>query len=300
MNVFVSWSGCRTRVLAAALGRLLHSLQLGVNAWSSAQGITAGKLWRTELFKQLKRARIGIICVSRYSVKSEWVQFEIGALCTSLPDEHLFPYLVDIDADAVPDTLKDLQCCRANEEETWQLVGAIHRLVHDSEPDERCRTAFDDHWPALLATVHSTLEDQPRPLDRDQYNRLDKAGVEGLLKIHFDATAKRIQNVIAKSLDDVDGDVQSLQFDLLAPSLATTLQEGRHLLSPFHFKEIAPLGDVLDGMFPPDQLNARVRLGLELSSKCKSASQFMSMVDNLIRTEQADLLRELRVKLSGS
>ena len=294
MNIFISWSGCRTKSVAVALREMIVKLKIGFNPWTSVQDIAVGRVWRNELFKSLKIAEIGIVCTSRNSLKSKWVQFEIGALCTSLQDDRLFPYIIDNDQNEVSETIEHLQCCHKNLDDTWKLIKCIYKIKYGSVPNINIRKKFLILWPKFSdATNNNNIKDSPYSLNNEDYNRLDNRGLENILKIHFDATAGRIHSTIRKAIDDVDGDILKLKFELLAPSIANTLREGRHLLYPFQYESIDHINDLLDKMFPDAKLEMQITKGLELAAKCQSADQFMTVVESITKEEQTKLIREL-------
>jgi hypothetical protein len=51
----------------------------GCNPWVSAQDIDVGERWGTELFIQLDKHSVGIICVTKKNQAEPWLNFEAGA-----------------------------------------------------------------------------------------------------------------------------------------------------------------------------------------------------------------------------
>src|SRR5260221_2046911 len=89
MGVFISWSGKNTKsyMVAEALRRWLEQVVQGCNPWVSSLDIDAGERWGTELFTQLDKHHVGIICVTKENQAQPWLNFEAGALAKQLKGE---------------------------------------------------------------------------------------------------------------------------------------------------------------------------------------------------------------------
>ena len=63
-NIFISWSGERSRAVASALAEWIPDVIQYVTTWTSEHNIGAGARWGNELSKQLEASRFGIICLT--------------------------------------------------------------------------------------------------------------------------------------------------------------------------------------------------------------------------------------------
>ena len=86
MGVFISWSGKNTKSyrVAVTLRDWLQQVVQGCSPWVSTQDIDAGERWGTELFTQLDKHSVGIICVTKENQAEPWLNFEAGALSKQL------------------------------------------------------------------------------------------------------------------------------------------------------------------------------------------------------------------------
>jgi hypothetical protein len=64
MNVFISWSGPRSRFLAEALRAWLPRVIQAAKPWMSDEDISAGSRWLAEIQSELSLSSLGIICVT--------------------------------------------------------------------------------------------------------------------------------------------------------------------------------------------------------------------------------------------
>jgi hypothetical protein len=58
MEVFISWSGERSRKIAEYLCKWLRKLPLSIDAWVSGLAIDAGTRWQKELSQALEKTHI--------------------------------------------------------------------------------------------------------------------------------------------------------------------------------------------------------------------------------------------------
>jgi TIR domain len=86
MGVFIGWSGKNTKshLVAQALRTWLEETIVGCEPWVSTLDIDAGDRWGTELFSQLDKHKVGILCVTKENQDQPWVNFEAGALAKQL------------------------------------------------------------------------------------------------------------------------------------------------------------------------------------------------------------------------
>src|SRR6185437_15204816 len=97
MDVFISWSGNRSKSLAEALRKWLKEVINAVDPWLSVADIEKGARWRDCVASRLKTSDMGIICVTPGNLKSEWLLFEAGALSKAMDTAHVCPLLIGLE-----------------------------------------------------------------------------------------------------------------------------------------------------------------------------------------------------------
>jgi tetratricopeptide (TPR) repeat protein len=173
MKIFVSWSGPRSKAVAAKLRDWLPDIIQHVDPWMSAADIDAGARWSRTIDEQLSDTSFGIICLTRENLNSPWVLFEAGALAKTMASSLVCPYLIDLEPRDIPQgPLTQFQAKRAIESDTWELIQTINGELNNGElkeralPDDRLRRAFDRCWPdlerALLALPEATVTNPVR------------------------------------------------------------------------------------------------------------------------------------------
>jgi len=106
MNVFISWSGSRSRAVAEILRDWIQKVLQGTRPWLSTRDIEGGALWISEINEQLKESSIGIICISMDNRSNPWILFEAGALAKGLPSNRVCTFLVDLLLQKIPHVLQ--------------------------------------------------------------------------------------------------------------------------------------------------------------------------------------------------
>ena len=70
MDVFVSWSGKRSKALARALAKWLHNVHHYLKPWMSDKDLRKGDRWLSVIGDKLSEYQVGIVCVTPENVDS--------------------------------------------------------------------------------------------------------------------------------------------------------------------------------------------------------------------------------------
>lgn len=73
MNVFLSWSGERSKQVANILKDWLPQVIQAVKPWVSTQDIEQGSLWENAIGDSLEKTNIGIICLTQENKERPWI-----------------------------------------------------------------------------------------------------------------------------------------------------------------------------------------------------------------------------------
>jgi TIR domain len=150
-NVFISWSGPRSKSAAEALKDWLPNIVQTARPWMSATDIEKGTRWREEVAAALDTMKAGIICLAPENLAADWLLFEAGAL-SKIRDQQtrVWTYLL---ADLKPQHLKDplamFQATTAEKEDTRKLIHSINKNLDAIVAESRLNHLFDKLWPDL-------------------------------------------------------------------------------------------------------------------------------------------------------
>ena len=78
MDVFISWSEDRSRIIAEALKEWMPLVINDVQPWLSSKDIEPGARWSAEVAAKLESTGYGIICLTPGNALMPWILFEAG------------------------------------------------------------------------------------------------------------------------------------------------------------------------------------------------------------------------------
>lgn len=117
MKVFISWSGERSKAVAAALRYWLPKVIQALDPWMSADDIEKGTRWRSGIANELEQSSVGIICLTRENLASPWIHFEAGALSKQQDKTYVCTLLVGLEPTDVREPLAQFQHTRATKDD---------------------------------------------------------------------------------------------------------------------------------------------------------------------------------------
>ncbi|MFN8475090.1 MAG: TIR domain-containing protein [Anaerolineae bacterium] len=172
VNVFLSWSGSRSRIVAEVLRDWLPKVHQLVHPWISVD-IEKGARWDGEIAARLDECRIGILCLTAENMREPWLLFEAGAISRT-KDARACTYLFELKpSDLLGSPLASFQHTRADDkEDTRRLIRTINNSLGSEKLGERQLDAsFDKWWPdleAALSEIPPVTDLNPDPKARER------------------------------------------------------------------------------------------------------------------------------------
>jgi TIR domain len=174
-NIFISWSGDRSKKVALALRGWLDRVIQAAKPWMSEEDIEKGTRWWHQLGLQLDKSDFGIVCLTPENLKSELLNFEAGALSSDLDDSRVCPYLFDIDKADVGRPFSEFQLTVSTQEDTLKLVATINKAMSAPLDETRLKSTFDKWWPDLEKELKAVRHgSRPSPKRRGREEILDE------------------------------------------------------------------------------------------------------------------------------
>lgn len=163
MKVFISWSGIRSKRLGETLRDWLPGVLQLVKPYFTPSDTEKGTRWESEIAKELEDSEIGILCITRENIHSDWVMFEAGALSKVLDKSHVCPILFGITNTDLAGPLKQFQTTEFSKTDFHKLITVINSHMGDNRlPAKTLDTVFDKWWPELEQQIGAILsEDSP-------------------------------------------------------------------------------------------------------------------------------------------
>ena len=91
MEIFISWSGPRSKAIAKALNDWMPKVIQGVKPWMSPD-IPSGARWQAEIADRLDKNMVGVVCLTPENLNAPWLLFEAGALSKHVSDSRVCTY----------------------------------------------------------------------------------------------------------------------------------------------------------------------------------------------------------------
>lgn len=104
-KIFISWSGDNSKRIAIELKNTLEKgifNGTGLECFVSDVDIGSGDDWWYKIKKELKKCKLGIVCITKENLKAPWIFFESGAMIAR--DLKVIPLLFNCDFKALNDT----------------------------------------------------------------------------------------------------------------------------------------------------------------------------------------------------
>lgn len=151
MKIFLSWSGAKSKKVAILFDQWIRQVIQAVDPWISTD-IEKGVRWSAEISKSLSETKVGIICLTKDNLKSEWILFESGAI-SKTEDAIVCTFLLDITPTDITPPLSLFQCTKFEKEDIRRLVITINnRLSHSGQKSIHEKTLdsiFEKFYPDL-------------------------------------------------------------------------------------------------------------------------------------------------------
>ena len=167
MNIFISWSGEMSRIMAKRLGELLSAIMPELTVHIPSAERYGGIGWFAEELKEIKRAHLAILSLTRESLQAPWLLFETGALADRVGRDNICPVLFDLSVPDLSGPLAQFKAYTTEKEDLHQLARMVHKKIgkwgsrtHD-EPD--WTNLFNQSWPEFQSAVLSYQPEPPRP-----------------------------------------------------------------------------------------------------------------------------------------
>ena len=155
MDIFISWSGERSRAIAEAIREWLPKIMPSVKPWMSQTDINKGSRWNPDIAQNLDTSKAGIFCLTPSNLTSESILFEAGAISKSVSESRVYTLLAGVEVANLRWPLAQFQATSLFKDDFKKMLCDINkdliRLEESSSPEDVLEEAFDLWWPKLEA-----------------------------------------------------------------------------------------------------------------------------------------------------
>jgi hypothetical protein len=178
INLFLSWSGDRSRAVAFGLRDWLPDVLQDIRPFMSEHDIGAGIRWASSLGRSLESTDIGIVCLTPENLNAPWVLFEAGSLAKKLDVARVIPFRLDLKATEVPFPLAQFQSLDAGRDGALTLLKTLNCIRSQPMETERLERLFTRLWGDLETNLKMATA---IPAEKSQ-NRTERELLEEILQ----------------------------------------------------------------------------------------------------------------------
>ncbi len=148
MEVFISWSGKRSKQVAEILQTWIPCIIHEVNTFLSSEDIEKGSRWSSSIGDKLEKCNIGIICVTTDNIYSPWLNFEAGAISKKISSARVCTFLCDLSTRDIPmsSPLMQFQATSPTREDFFRLIRTINITSNVIIKDDILEKTYDRFW----------------------------------------------------------------------------------------------------------------------------------------------------------
>lgn len=161
VEIFLSWSGGRSKAVAEALRIWLPKVNPAFKPWLSTADIDKGARWASDVAERLETARAGIICLTPSNLHADWLLWEAGALSKTIKNTHVCTLLIGLEPSDVKPPLSQFQATRMTKDDMLALLSTLNSKLEDRAiPVANLPETFSLWWPRLEAEFSKLPEDE--------------------------------------------------------------------------------------------------------------------------------------------
>jgi hypothetical protein len=219
MEIFLSWSGARSKALAEELKTWIQLVIQAAEPWIS-EDIQKGVRWGPEVQERLAGCQLGIVCITPENQHQPWLLFEAGALAR-VKDTNVCTLLLGLGTADVRQPLAMFNHTEANKEDVLKLMQTINTKLgavgEKSVREEQLKESFEAFWPRLGDTISRLAsEGSPDPVPARGVEDMTREILDVVRDIYRSMSASRSAGKLSDLLKT--GSVSIDRFSLL-PSL---------------------------------------------------------------------------------
>ncbi len=174
MDVFISWSGERSKQMAEVLNGWLPLMFHAVRPWMSSEAIEKGARGEDEINNALREYDFGISCLTSDNLDSRWILYEAGALAKK-DASRLWTLLLDLRYSDVEKPLEQFQHTTCEKDDFFKMVKSINeqiRLKNESNLTvENLTKIYEMMWPELEPGLKVAKDMEPESPRQERSDR---------------------------------------------------------------------------------------------------------------------------------
>lgn len=189
MDLFLSWSGERSKKLALIFNEWVLNVLPTLDIYISLKQIKPGERWIDNIGRGLQNNYTGIFFLVRENISSPWINFEAGAISKNVENSRVIPLLHNLTPEEISSPLTQFQAMSIDKESIYNVIETINDSINDSRRinNEQLRKIFEKWYPDFQTKYNKFNDENPDPtsaVSDANSGILDENGqIEEILKI---------------------------------------------------------------------------------------------------------------------
>ncbi|WP_422101884.1 toll/interleukin-1 receptor domain-containing protein [Vreelandella sp.] len=179
MNIFLSWSGDKSKLAAEAFNDWIRCVLQSVKPWISTSGIEGGSIWFEEISTRLSDSSVGIIFLTQSNKDSPWIMFEAGALAKGLKKSRVVALLIDLKSQDITNPLANFNHATIEKSNIFKVLAEFNSMMGENALlYSVLEKVFEKNWPDLEEKLNEikqlNIEPTPPTTKRNNNDKMDE------------------------------------------------------------------------------------------------------------------------------
>lgn len=163
MNIFLSWSGDKSKKVAELFNVWLKQVIQAVKPWVSSQDIKSGSSWHVAIQNTLNGTTYGIFCLTKDNKNAPWILFEAGAVSKGDLNNSVCTFLIDLtNNDLLKNPLSNFNHTSNSKESLKKLVVELNNKLGDRKIEQEVLLkSFEIYYPEFEKSINEINAQEP-------------------------------------------------------------------------------------------------------------------------------------------
>lgn len=157
MQIFISWSGEKSKKIAEAIKNWLPEVIQSVRPYFTPDDVAKGQRWANDIAENLHKSEFGLFCLTSDNLTSPWLLFEAGAVSKDNHHGRVCPLLFGVESTQLAGPLLQFQATPYSQIEVHKFMIAVNDATSEPLSEIKLKRAFDRCWPELDNSIQSIL-----------------------------------------------------------------------------------------------------------------------------------------------
>jgi len=158
MQIFISWSGEKSKQIGEAFRHWLPEVIQSVEPYFTPDDVAKGQRWAADIAQSLHSSQFGLFCLTSENLTAPWLLFEAGAVSKDSRNGKVCPLLFGVDPAQLAGPLLQFQATPYSEEEVFKFMKAVNADTKTPLDEVKLSRAFNRCWSELDEKIQRILD----------------------------------------------------------------------------------------------------------------------------------------------